>query len=147
MCVLYMMTTSNGKPFRVTDPCGGNPSFIDGFPSQRQVTPSFDVFLDLRLNKWLSKQSGRPWFETPSRSLWRYCHWSAFLMLVYHQLQLEFEFENWIFTKYGDAIINGMIKTYVRYIVLVLATLRDYIKHTQATVAYFHIKRLKFVYS
>ena len=28
-----------------------------GFPSQRPVTQSFDVFFDLRLNKWLSKQS------------------------------------------------------------------------------------------
>ena len=26
------------------------------------------------LNKRLSKQSWRWWFETPSRSLWRYCH-------------------------------------------------------------------------
>ena len=41
----------------------------DGFPSQRPVTRSFDVFLDLRLNKWLSKQPRRRGFETPSRSL------------------------------------------------------------------------------
>ena len=38
----------------------------DGFPSQRPVTRSFDVFFDLRLNKRLSKQSRRRWFETPS---------------------------------------------------------------------------------
>ena len=44
-----------------------------GFPSQRPVTLSFYVFFDLHLNKRLSKQSGRRWFETPSRSLWR--HW------------------------------------------------------------------------
>ena len=31
-------------------------------------------FLDLRLNKRLSKQSGRQWFETPSLSLWCYCN-------------------------------------------------------------------------
>ena len=28
----------------------------------------------LRLNKRLSKQSGRQWFETPSHSLWRHCN-------------------------------------------------------------------------
>ena len=41
---------------------------------QRPVTRSFDVFFDLRLNKWLSKQSRRRWFETPSCPLWRHCH-------------------------------------------------------------------------
>ena len=44
------------------------------FPAQRPVTRSFDVFFDLRLNKWLSKQ---PWgwlFETPPWSLWRQCN-------------------------------------------------------------------------
>ena len=45
-----------------------------GFPSQRPVTRSFDVFPDLRPKKRLSKQSRRRWFETPSRSLWRHCN-------------------------------------------------------------------------
>ena len=31
-------------------------------------------FFDLRLNKRLSKQWRRRWFETPSRSLWRHCN-------------------------------------------------------------------------
>ena len=44
------------------------------FPTQRPVTRSFDVFLDLRLKKRLSKQSWGWWFETPSRSLWRHCY-------------------------------------------------------------------------
>ena len=35
---------------------------------------SFDVFLDLRLNKRLSKQAWGWWFETPSCSLWRHCN-------------------------------------------------------------------------
>ena len=38
----------------------------------RVVTPSFDVFFGLRLNKRLSKQSWDWWFETPLRSLWRH---------------------------------------------------------------------------
>ena len=45
-------------------------------PTQRPVTGSFDVFLDLRLNKRLSKQSWGWWFESLSRPLWR--HRNAF---------------------------------------------------------------------
>ena len=33
-----------------------------------------NVFFDLRLNKRLSKQSRRRWFETPLRLLWRHCN-------------------------------------------------------------------------
>ena len=44
------------------------------FPSQRSVTRGFGVFCDLRLNKPLSKQSIRWWFDTPSCSLWRRCN-------------------------------------------------------------------------
>ena len=53
--------------------CAGNSPVTGEFPSQRPVTQMFDVLFDLRLNKWLSKQSRRRWFETPSRSLWRPC--------------------------------------------------------------------------
>ena len=42
------------------------------FPTQMPVTGSFDIFFDLGLNKWLSKQSGGWWFETPSRPLQRH---------------------------------------------------------------------------
>ena len=62
--LLFMMTSPNWNIFRVTDPLRG----------QRPVTQSFDAFFDLRLNKRLSKQSRRWWFETPSRSLWRHCN-------------------------------------------------------------------------
>ena len=51
-----------------------NPPVTGGFPSQRPVTRSFDVFVDLHLNKQLSKQSRRQWIETPSRPLWRQCN-------------------------------------------------------------------------
>ena len=37
--------------------CAGNSPVPGEFPAQRPVTRSFDVFFDLRLNKWLSKQS------------------------------------------------------------------------------------------
>ena len=48
--------------------------FVREFPAQRQVTRSFDVFFDLRLNKRLSKQSRGWWFETLSRPSWRHCN-------------------------------------------------------------------------
>ena len=67
-----MMTSSNGNIFRVTGPLCGEFTGPGEFPTQRPVTRSFDVFLDLRLNKWLSKQWWGWWFETPSWSLWRH---------------------------------------------------------------------------
>ena len=53
--------------------CEGNPPATGGFPSKGPVTGSFDVFVDLRLNKRLSKQSRRRWFDTSSCSLWHHC--------------------------------------------------------------------------
>ena len=53
--------------------CEENPPVTGGFPSQRPVTRSFDIFYK-RMNKQLSKQSIRRWFETPLRSLWRRCN-------------------------------------------------------------------------
>ena len=47
--------------------CARNSPVTGEFPSQRPVTWSFDVFFYLRLNKQLSKQLRRWWFETPSR--------------------------------------------------------------------------------
>ena len=54
--------------------CEGNPPVTDGFPSQRPLTRSFDVFFDLSLNKRLSWRPRWRWFETPSRSLWCHCN-------------------------------------------------------------------------
>ena len=54
--------------------CAGNSLVIGEFPAQRPLTRSFDVFFDLHLNKWLSKQSWGWWFETPLRPLWRHCN-------------------------------------------------------------------------
>ena len=52
----------------------GNSPVTGELPSQRPVTRSFDVFFDLHLNKWLSKQSWRWWFETLSCPLWCHCN-------------------------------------------------------------------------
>ena len=44
--------------------CAGNSPITGEFPSERPVMRSFDVLFSLRLNKRLSKQSRRRWFET-----------------------------------------------------------------------------------
>ena len=67
-----MMTSSNGNIFRVTGPLCGEFTGPGGFPTQRPVTQSFDVWFDLRLNKRLSKQPWGWWFEPPSWSLWHH---------------------------------------------------------------------------
>ena len=54
--------------------CAGNSAATGEFPSQMAVTRGFDVFFDLRVDKRLSTQSRRWWFETPSHSLWRHCN-------------------------------------------------------------------------
>ena len=64
------VSRSNGNIFRVTGPLWGNSPVTGEFPSKRPVTRSFGVFFDLRLNKWLNKQSRRRWSETSS--LWRH---------------------------------------------------------------------------
>ena len=51
-----------------------NSPIPDEFPAQRPVTRSFDVFFDLRPNRWLSKQWWGWWFETSSRHIWRHCN-------------------------------------------------------------------------
>ena len=82
----YMMTSSNGSIFRFTGP------FCAEFASHRwipltkaNVMRSFDVFFDLRLNKRLSKHSGRRWFKTVSRSLWRHCNEMSQIFLIYSE--------------------------------------------------------------
>ena len=79
-----MMTSSNGNIFRVLALCAGNSPVAGEFPAQRAVMRNFDVFFDLRLNKQLSKQSWRWWFETQQVSETKYLgvnisedlHWS-----------------------------------------------------------------------
>ena len=49
--------------------CAGTSPVTGEFRSQKPATRGFDVFLDLRLNKRLGKQSRRRWVETSSYSL------------------------------------------------------------------------------
>ena len=50
-----MMTSSNGIIFRVAGHLWGESSGHRWVPLTNAVTRSFDIFFDLRLNKWLSK--------------------------------------------------------------------------------------------
>ena len=57
-----------------TDPLWREPPVTGGLPSQRPVMQSFDVFFDLGLNKWLSKQLRHWWLHSPLCSLWCHCN-------------------------------------------------------------------------
>ena len=65
--------------------CAGNSPVTGEFPAQRPVTRSFDVFFDLSLKEWLSKQSWGWWFETPSCPLWRHSN-GLFKTVCYENL-------------------------------------------------------------
>ena len=52
--------------------CAGNSPTTGEIPAQKPVTQNFDVFVDLRLDERLSKQSWGWWFETPWRPLWHH---------------------------------------------------------------------------
>ena len=69
--------------------CAGNSRVAGEFPAQRPVTRSFDVFVDLRLNKRLSKQSRGWWFETPSCPLWHLCNVSDHLRPSFEKIYLK----------------------------------------------------------
>ena len=71
---MFMVSSSNGNIFALLALCARNSPVTGEFPSQRPVTRSFDVLLDLLLNKRLSKQPCGRWFETQSPSLWRHCN-------------------------------------------------------------------------
>ena len=64
----------------------GNSPAPGDFPTQRPVTPSFDVFFDLHLNKRLSKQSWGWWFETLSHPLWRHRNVPISQFVILHTL-------------------------------------------------------------
>ena len=74
--------------------CAGNSPVTGEFPSQRPVTPSFDIFFNLRLKKRLSKQSWGWLFETQSRPLWRHCDYLLWFVPVRCSLY-PFRWLNW----------------------------------------------------
>ena len=104
------MTSSNGNIFRVTVPLWGEPSVTGGSPSQRPVTRSFHVFFDFHLNKRLSKQSTRRWFENPSRSLWRHCNGNVMSEYLICTVDLDDDLSFSILSRYMYKLFD---KTYI----------------------------------
>ena len=88
--------------------CAGNSPVPGEFPTQRPVTQSFDVYFDLRPNKWLSKQSCGWWFEALSWSLWRQRNgswWHPVICICFYVIQ-------WILIlpirqKKGEILLNS----------------------------------------
>ena len=87
------MTSSHRNIFRIT-------RHSSEFPSQRPMTWNFDVFFDLRLNKWLSKQWWGWRFETPSCSLWHNCDVLSF---IYDQF--DYQTRNYVKGKHGSQLL------------------------------------------
>ena len=70
--------------------CAGNSPAPGEFPTQRPVTPSFDLFFDLRPNKRLSKQSWGCWFETPSCPFWCHCNGNKIVASLQVTFKMQF---------------------------------------------------------
>ena len=64
--------------------CVGNSPVTGEFPSQRPVTRSFGVFFDLRMNKQLSKQSRRRWFENHRANYDTTVMWMIHICIWHH---------------------------------------------------------------
>ena len=71
---MMMMASSKGNIFRTTGPLCKEFTGQRWFSLTKASGAELCCFLDLGLNKRLSKHSGCRWFETPSRSLWCHCN-------------------------------------------------------------------------
>ena len=72
------------KYFRVAGLLWGEFTGHRWIPLPKPVTRFFAVCFALRLNKRLSTQSRRRWYEAPSRSLWRQCNgmWPCYTVVT-----------------------------------------------------------------
>ena len=89
----HQMETCSALPAH----CAGNSPVTGVFPSHRPLMRSFDVFFDLRLNKWSSKQPRGWWFETPLCSLCPHCNvyeW-FFVSSIHNSWFLPRQWNNW----------------------------------------------------
>ena len=77
-----MMTSSNGNISALLALCAENSPVTGEPPSRRPGTRKFDAIFDVRLDKRLSKQSRRRWFETQPRPLWRQCNVIAKVYII-----------------------------------------------------------------
>ena len=109
--------------------CEGNPPVNCGFPHKGQWRGDFDVSFDLRLEKRLSKQSKRQWFETPSRPLWRHCNdslwcdclwWWTAIYKCFQRWYRNHHIETWICTNCRTwlAAFPNRTYTYIDWLVI-----------------------------
>ena len=125
--MVITMTTSNGNIFRVTGLCAGNSPVTGEFPAKRPVTRSFEVFVGLRPNKRLSKQSRSWWFETPSHPLWR--HSNDHGVLITHSSKIVciafviicISLDNDVVYHYGD-VVMGTVASQITSLTIVYST-------------------------
>ena len=95
--------------------CEWNPPITGGFPSQRPVTRSFAVSFDLHMNKRLSKQSTRRWFETPSRSLWYHCNdHFLFLSWLHCHFRCDRKSQGYVWGEIGENAYLAKIRHVLR---------------------------------
>ena len=96
------------KKSALLDHCEGN-------PRKMQMTQSFDVFFGLRLNKRLSKQLRRRWFETPLRPSWRPCNELQYTVVskstVYAYIRFWFN-RRWL-QSYYDLSVHSYVNVFI----------------------------------
>ena len=95
--------------------CAGNSPVTGEFPSQRPVTRSFDVFFDLCLNKRLSKQLRRRWFEMPSCSLWRHCNVGVVAQLIQIHIRFVFHTKMFLIILWRVAVLTRICSSHAFY--------------------------------
>ena len=103
--------------------CAGNSLVAGELPAQRPVTPSFDVFFDLRLNKRSSKQSWGWWFEMPSPPFWRHCNVNIFsgrgcLFTLQLEITLRYSFRGCVV--YFFAFVFIMLQLHTAFLSFIL---------------------------
>ena len=103
----------------------GKPLVTGGFPTHKPVMGTFDVFFDLCMNKWLSKQLRYRWFEIPSHSSWCHCNLCNNHLGLKHNI---WHCEKWVVTGWIKCC-EHILKTYLKWTIL-STTFEQYIIHT-----------------
>ena len=88
-------------------------------PLTKTLTRSFNVFFDLHLNKRLSEQSRRLWFETPSGLSWRHCNAMKISRKTPHSTLVK--------TWYGSSLMSVMCERSFAIAIIVLCAISNFI--------------------
>ena len=107
-----MMTSSNGNIFRVTGHLCGEFTGHRWIPRRKANDAELWCFLDLRLNKRLSKQSWGWWFEMLSHPIRRHCNE---FRVIYPYLRRLRQRHRDIFINSGRILQTLFVNIYVPY--------------------------------